>query len=132
MKITVACPILSGFVGVLHFLFLEFLDALVNHLPSHDARNTLPCSSITAAISGSFCSNKNTNFAQCQPQWTYVSGSSNPDQLGVYLDNIVGARQSPAAWISKNNFYIFGGFGYASTTYGNSFFIPIPNFYQWM
>jgi hypothetical protein len=55
-------------------------------------------------------------------QWTWISGSSAGDQLGVYgtlgtpaPDNTPGARQQPGSWIdARGNLWLFGGKGFDS------------------
>ncbi len=56
-------------------------------------------------------------------QWTWVSGSSSPNQAGVYgtkgtpsASNVPGARTGGAGWVDKSgNFWLFGGLGLDST-----------------
>lgn len=53
--------------------------------------------------------------------WTWVRGSSSPDQLGIYgtqgvssASNNPGSRTNGAVWVDSNgNLYLFGGYGYA-------------------
>ncbi|MCK7476332.1 MAG: kelch repeat-containing protein [Candidatus Moduliflexus flocculans] len=59
-------------------------------------------------------------------EWTWISGSEWPDELGYYGTkgvpddrNIPGARAGCASWIdSDGNFWVFGGTGYHSQGYG--------------
>jgi hypothetical protein len=52
--------------------------------------------------------------------WTWVSGSSTPNQFGVYTTygtpaatNVPGSRSQATTWIDKNgNLVLFGGYGY--------------------
>jgi N-acetylneuraminic acid mutarotase len=52
-------------------------------------------------------------------QWTWMSGSSSPNQSGIYgtlgvgsPDNVPGARNGGAAWMDKSgNLWMFGGLG---------------------
>jgi hypothetical protein len=56
-------------------------------------------------------------------QWTWVSGSSSPDQSGTYgtlgtpgSGTVPGARQYSVDWVdSSGNFWIFSGYGFDST-----------------
>ncbi len=58
-------------------------------------------------------------FSTATHQWTWVSGSSTVNNLGVYGTNAVaattnlpGARSGAAGWIdSSNNLWLFGGYG---------------------
>ncbi len=58
--------------------------------------------------------------------WTWVSGSSNDNQSGIYgtqgtpaAGNIPGSRYGAVSWIDKNgNLWLFGGSGQDSTSYG--------------
>ena len=53
-------------------------------------------------------------------EWTWVSGSNTPGQLGTYgtkgtaaLSNVPGAREGAVSWIDSNgNLWLFGGTGY--------------------
>ncbi len=59
--------------------------------------------------------------------WTWVSGSSASGQAGVYgtkgvgdPSNVPGARSGAVSWIdARGNLWLFGGYGYDSTPYGN-------------
>ncbi|HEY3972932.1 MAG TPA: kelch repeat-containing protein [Candidatus Sulfotelmatobacter sp.] len=60
-------------------------------------------------------------------EWTWMSGSTIPDQVGTYgtqgtsaPDNVPGARHSAVSWTDAvGNFWLFGGYGYDSVgTYG--------------
>ena len=63
--------------------------------------------------------------------WTWISGSSIHDQPGIYgekgnasINHVPGGRASAFAWCdsSRQEFWLFGGFGYGSTTpFGTSF-----------
>jgi N-acetylneuraminic acid mutarotase len=56
-------------------------------------------------------------------EWTWVSGSSSPNQVGVYgvegqagPGNIPGARLGGVSWVDKSgDLWIFGGVGYPAT-----------------
>jgi len=56
--------------------------------------------------------------------WTWVAGSSSVSPKGTYgtkdvpdPDNVPGGRYGAVSWIdSENNLYLFGGFGYATST----------------
>ena len=53
-------------------------------------------------------------------EWTWISGNNTKNQPGNYgtklqssINNYPGSRSSPTSAIdSKNNFYIFGGYGF--------------------
>lgn len=54
-------------------------------------------------------------------QWTSVSGDNIVNQPGVYgaVGTVPGSRESAAGWIdSSGNLWLFGGWGYNSTTSG--------------
>ena len=59
-------------------------------------------------------------------QWTWVSGSNTTSQVGVYgtkgvpdAANVPGARNNSISWTdSTGNLWLFGGYGYGSTTNG--------------
>jgi N-acetylneuraminic acid mutarotase len=59
-------------------------------------------------------------------EWTWVSGSSSEDQVGVYgvqgvtaPANVPGARQQTASWIdASGNLWLFGGEGYGAVSLG--------------
>ena len=58
------------------------------------------------------------------PKWTWVSGNNTVNQEGTYgtqgtasPSNVPGAREQAASWIdSSGRLWLFGGFGYDSTT----------------
>lgn len=66
-------------------------------------------------------------FAVINPQtaneWTWIGGSSTVGALGVYgtlgvpsSSNVPGSRDAATSWTDSNgNFWLFGGYGYAST-----------------
>jgi hypothetical protein len=67
-----------------------------------------------------------TLFAQSTGQWTWVSGDSTSDQIGVYgtkgtasISNIPGGRYDAVSWTdTSGNFWLMGGEGYGSTSQG--------------
>ncbi len=62
-------------------------------------------------------------FDPLSSMWTWMSGSSSPNQNGIYgvkgtpaSTNLPGARFCAASWIdSSGNFWMYGGYGRAST-----------------
>jgi hypothetical protein len=68
-------------------------------------------------ISGGYGTNDYWEFSPGTSQWTWVSGSSNAGQTGVYgtqgtgsTSNIPTARGGPTSWSdSSGNFWLFGG-----------------------
>ena len=58
--------------------------------------------------------------------WTWISGNNTRFQYGVYgtlgvpnSANTPGSRYYSTSWIdSQNNMWLFGGYGYAASTYG--------------
>ncbi len=78
-------------------------------------------------------------------QWTWVSGSSAPNQSGVYgtvgtgaAANVPGGRQNALSWAdSKGNLWLFGGAGYDSTGYQGNLndlwkFVPATGLWTWV
>jgi hypothetical protein len=67
-----------------------------------------------------------TLFAQSTGQWTWVSGDSTSDQIGVYgtkgtasISNMPGGRYDAVSWKdTSGNFWLMGGEGYGSTSQG--------------
>lgn len=66
-------------------------------------------------------------FSPSSGEWTWVGGSSTPNQRGVYgsrgvaaMTNVPGGRTASATWTDgSGNFWMFGGEGYDSVgTYG--------------
>lgn len=65
--------------------------------------------------------------------WIWISGSNETNQYGYYgmkgvadPQNVPGAREHAYSWIdSKNNLYLFGGYGNAESSDGN---IPIKKY----
>ncbi len=66
-------------------------------------------------------------YSPSSGQWTWVAGASTADTLGDYAavdvaegTNLPGARHGAGSWIdSSGNLWLFGGFGYDSTGYGD-------------
>ncbi len=66
------------------------------------------------------------NYNPATLEWTWVSGSSMGDQVGVYgtqgtaaASNVPGARTMAVSWIdSSGKLWLFGGFGYDSSGWG--------------
>lgn len=62
-------------------------------------------------------------------KWTWISGSNQVDQLGVYgnkgvasSSNSPGARQASVSWTdTQGNFWIFGGYGFPSSGTSHSY-----------
>jgi N-acetylneuraminic acid mutarotase len=60
---------------------------------------------------------------QTANEWTWISGSSTVGALGIYgtfgvpsASNVPGSRDAASSWIdSSGDFWLFGGYGYAST-----------------
>ena len=59
--------------------------------------------------------------------WTYISGNTTVNQRGIYGEkgtpsesNVPGGRERVVGWFdhSKKEIWIFGGYGYDSTTDG--------------
>ena len=59
--------------------------------------------------------------------WTWISGSITINQRGVYgekgnasIENVPGSRWGAVGWIdiSTQEFWLFGGYGYANATAG--------------
>jgi hypothetical protein len=85
------------------------------------------CSFLLIAFNGLCRAGNGTESQQTtvlHGKWTWVSGDSSSNEHGVYgvkgiADNInkPGARRNSMNWIdSKDNLWLFGGAGYASTT----------------
>lgn len=61
-------------------------------------------------------------FNPATNEWTWMSGSNSSQEPGVYgtlgvaaASNVPGGRYGACSWVDKNgNFWIFGGFGFAS------------------
>ena len=59
-------------------------------------------------------------------EWTWMSGSNTVNQIGNYgtklqpsINNYPGARYSSTSVIdTKNNIYVFGGYGYSKGSQG--------------
>jgi Galactose oxidase, central domain/Kelch motif len=85
-------------------------------------------------------------FAPSTGLWTWVSGASVPNSIGVYgtqgiaaAGNAPGARQGAISWIdSAGNFWLFGGTGYDSLRRGGSAlndlweFTPSSGLWNWV
>ncbi len=59
-------------------------------------------------------------------EWTWMKGSSTSNQLGTYgtlnvagSSNTPGGREQPIGFSTSGAFYIFGGYGYNSSSYGS-------------
>jgi N-acetylneuraminic acid mutarotase len=89
------------------------------------------------------------NFTVTNPQianeWTWINGSSTVGALGVYgtlgvpsASNVPGSRYGASSWIdSSGTFWLFGGYGYASTGSLDSLndlwmFSPITGNWTWV
>jgi len=57
--------------------------------------------------------------------WTWISGSSSCNQIGVYGEkgvaselNVPGSRRNAIGWYDsrREEFWVFGGFGYGNTS----------------
>ena len=84
---------------------------------------------VTANRSGlAFGNVTNVEVSCVNGQWTWMSGSSSANQLGVYgtkgtaaAGNVPGSRDGAVRWIdSSGNLWLFGGFGFDSTGLTNS------------
>jgi N-acetylneuraminic acid mutarotase len=86
-------------------------------------------------------------FNPTNKEWTWVSGSSQPNQPGVYstlgtaeTSNTPGARNEVVSWTDRSgNFWLFGGFGPQINPYGNGNtfndlwkFDPTTEMWTWM
>ena len=78
---------------------------------------------VTANGSGSAFGNVTNVEVSCvNGQWTWMSGSSTPNQLGVYgtkgtaaPGNVPGSRDGAVSWTDTGgNLWLFGGYGYGS------------------
>lgn len=61
-------------------------------------------------------------------QWIWMSGSSSPNQNGVYgtknvaaAANVPGARQASVCWYDNGNLWLFGGDGFSSSGTNNDY-----------
>ena len=79
---------------------------------------------VAMALSFSACgSGSSAPAPNAAKQWTWANGADVVNQLGTYgtqgtsaPSNIPGARQNAITWVDKaGNFWLFGGYGYAST-----------------
>lgn len=78
-------------------------------------------------------------------QWTWIGGSNTANQNGVYgtkgvasSSNTPGARQASVCWKENNNFWLFGGDGFAATGTTNNYMNDLwkydvtNNMWTWM
>ena len=77
-------------------------------------------------------------------QWTYFGGSTGGGASGVYgtlgvasSSAIPGGRKFPAHWVdASGKFWMFGGFGFGASTFGNLndlwMYNPATNLWTWM
>jgi hypothetical protein len=76
--------------------------------------------------SGAGLTNDLWKYSPGTGEWTWVSGTATPGQLGVYgtqgtaaSGNFPGGRWDVAGWVdSAGNFWIYGGNGYSTVAYG--------------
>ena len=98
---------------------------------------------IFGGLSGSNRLNDLWKYDPVTDRWTWVSGSKNPNQSGVYgvrgvpsASNIPGARQAAVTWTdTSGSFWLFGGYGLdrsGQLGYLNDLWKYLPSLNQWV